>query len=312
MESSENNLSYQVPKWAGIPPQGFHLDVMKDNKLVQKLMIDEKNHYLFGRNIAMTDFCIDHASCSRVHAALVYHKNLTRFFLVDLGSTHGSFIGNVRIEEHKPTQLSIDSSFHFGASTRIFVLREKPKSKEISGDDEMMNAMSLQDYRNEIDHLTEYNTAQNLKVCMLGVSETELIKPAGAKKRKSVHFKPDDEIINPEDVDPSVGRFRNLVQTSLIPNNDRNKAKRFKNDQSSNSSAFSILFKNSFGSSISSGNRSSDKNPLARNILAMNLPNSAPDLEEFSNPTKKNIEKIEEDDNKINRFANEDDEDGEK
>lgn len=146
---------------------------------------------------------------------------------------------------------------------------------------------------------------------MLGVSETELIKPAGAKKRKSVHFKPDDEIINPEDVDPSVGRFRNLVQTSLIPNNDRNKAKRFKNDQSSNSSAFSILFKNSFGSSISSGNRSSDKNPLARNILAMNLPNSAPDLEEFSNPTKKNIEKIEEDDNKINRIANEDDEDGE-
>lgn len=53
----------------------------------QKLMIDEKKCYLFGRNVHLTDFCIDHASCSRVHAALVYHKHLDRFFLVDLGSS---------------------------------------------------------------------------------------------------------------------------------------------------------------------------------------------------------------------------------
>lgn len=35
----------------------------------------------------MNDFCIDHASCSRVHSALVYHKHLNRAFLVDLGSS---------------------------------------------------------------------------------------------------------------------------------------------------------------------------------------------------------------------------------
>lgn len=32
---------------------------------------------------------------------------------------HGTFIGNLQIEPHKPTQLHINSTFHFGASTRL-------------------------------------------------------------------------------------------------------------------------------------------------------------------------------------------------
>lgn len=42
------------------------------------------------------------------------------------------------------------------------------------------------------------------------------------RKRRSqssnaVQFTDEEEIINPEDVDPNVGRFRNLVQTAVIP-----------------------------------------------------------------------------------------------
>ena len=76
---------------AGKPATGLHLDVLKDGKLIQKLMIDEKKCYLFGRNPQMNDFCVDHNSCSRVHSALVYHKNLSRAFLVDLGSSEYQF-----------------------------------------------------------------------------------------------------------------------------------------------------------------------------------------------------------------------------
>lgn len=32
----------------------------------------------------------------------------------------------MRLEANKPTQLPIDSSFHFGASTRIYIIRERP------------------------------------------------------------------------------------------------------------------------------------------------------------------------------------------
>jgi len=59
---------------------------MKEDKMIQKLMIDEKNCYFFGRNKETVDFVTDHASCSRVHAALVWHKHLNRSFIIDLNS----------------------------------------------------------------------------------------------------------------------------------------------------------------------------------------------------------------------------------
>lgn len=51
---------------------------------------------------------------------------------------------------------------------------------------------------------------------MLGIPDEEKRKNP-KKKRKSVVFNEEEEIINPEDIDPSIGRFRNLVQTTIIP-----------------------------------------------------------------------------------------------
>ena len=42
---------------------------------------------MFGRNKDSCDFPLPHQSCSRQHAALVYHKHLKRPFLMDLGSS---------------------------------------------------------------------------------------------------------------------------------------------------------------------------------------------------------------------------------
>lgn len=50
-------------------------------------MIDEKPFYYFGRNPDQCDFTIEHASSSRVHAVLMFHKVLKRFALVDLESS---------------------------------------------------------------------------------------------------------------------------------------------------------------------------------------------------------------------------------
>lgn len=64
---------------------------------------------------------------------------------------------------------------------------------------------------------------------MLGINEDNIRKPNSSSKRKRKHitFNDDEIIINPEDVDPSVGRFRNLVQTTVLP------AKRFKYETNS-------------------------------------------------------------------------------
>lgn len=53
---------------------------------------------------------------------------------------------------------------------------------------------------------------------MLGITDDNEKRNANRKrKRRCVTFNEDDEIINPEDIDPSVGRFRNLIQTTVIP-----------------------------------------------------------------------------------------------
>lgn len=52
---------------------------------------------------------------------------------------------------------------------------------------------------------------------MLGITEDEMRGPPRKKKRRGITWNEEEEIINPEDVDPSVGRFRNLVHTTIIP-----------------------------------------------------------------------------------------------
>ncbi|XP_076440693.1 nuclear inhibitor of protein phosphatase 1-like [Babylonia areolata] len=217
--------NFEVPSWAGKPPAGLHLDVMKDSKMVQKLMIDEKKCYFFGRNKQLCDFPIDHSSCSRVHAALVWHRHLNRPFIMDLGSTHGTFIGQIRLEKQKPQQVPLDSEIHFGASTRVYIIRERPQPVGPGGLDEdgthqtekEGNLLGLPESETELDNLTEFNTAHNRRIA----SVAEIVDVPNPLKRKPktthVSFADEEEIINPEDIDPSIGRFRNLVQTTVIP-----------------------------------------------------------------------------------------------
>ncbi|XP_067032838.1 nuclear inhibitor of protein phosphatase 1-like [Acropora muricata] len=233
---------FEVPSWAGKPPQGLHLDVMKQTSLVEKLIIDQKSYYLFGRNKEVCDFSLEHTSCSRVHAALVFHRHLNRSFLIDLKSTHGTFIGTIRLEPQKPTQVQVDSVIRFGASTRSYVLREKPampssatklsenapdKTEQDNEESSKGGLLGLPESDTDLDDLTEFNTAHNKRISSLGVEEgsTNLASVASLKRKRksslSVAFREGEEIINPEDIDPTVGKFRNMIQTTLVVPNKK-------------------------------------------------------------------------------------------
>lgn len=41
---------------------------------------------------------------------------------------HGTFIGSTRLEPNRPTQLPLDTTISFGASTRSYTLRERPQA----------------------------------------------------------------------------------------------------------------------------------------------------------------------------------------
>lgn len=76
--------------------------------------------------------------------------------------------------------------------------------------------------------MTEFNTAHNKRIAQLvdissgsGLPSVPGIGPI-KKKKKTVIFNEEEDIINPEDIDPTIGRFRNLVQTTVvIPKNKR-------------------------------------------------------------------------------------------
>ena len=69
-----------------------------------------------------------------------------------------------------------------------------------------------------IQNLTEFNTAHNRRIAVMGDIPDVPQNPLKRKRRVAhVRFNEEEDIINPEDIDPSVGRFRNLVQTTVIP-----------------------------------------------------------------------------------------------
>lgn len=134
----------------------------------------------------------------------------------------------------------------------------------------------LPDNELELDNLTEYNTANNKRVTLLNVNEKRV-----AKKRKhlSVTFREEEDVINPEDIDPSVGKFRNLIQTAVIPN------KRLKDSGRRSDRDYHILRPDH----SDSGSSSEAVNPLLSatlsTALGIQLPNPAPHvLDDASSP----------------------------
>ena len=81
-------------------------------------------------------------------------------FLIWLFSAHGTFLGHIRLEPHKPQQIPIDSTVSFGASTRAYTLREKPQTlpsavkgdEKMGGeDDELKGLLGLPEEETELD-----------------------------------------------------------------------------------------------------------------------------------------------------------------
>uniref|UniRef100_H3A6Q4 Nuclear inhibitor of protein phosphatase 1 n=1 Tax=Latimeria chalumnae TaxID=7897 RepID=H3A6Q4_LATCH len=200
---------FECPSWAGKPPPGLHLDVVKGDKLIEKLIIDEKKYYLFGRNPDICDFTIDHQSCSRVHAALVYHRHLKRVFLVDLNSTHGTFLGHIRLEAHKPQQVPIDSTVSFGASTRMYTLREKPQTlpSSVKGEEKAVEDEELKGLLG----LPEEETELDVSCDNIGKGPINLLSVVTSKEGKKNTFvlalRP-CLLINSETVGPGLNHFR--------------------------------------------------------------------------------------------------------
>ena len=100
-------------------------------------------------------------------------------------------------------------------------MRERPQSLhrpimdelEKTGSEADGGLLGLPETENELDNLTEFNTAQNRRISTMGIPKEETF----VKKRRKIHitFNEEEDVINPEDVDPSIGREDHLSPNSF-------------------------------------------------------------------------------------------------
>ncbi|GLC56980.1 hypothetical protein PLESTB_001170000 [Pleodorina starrii] len=116
-----------VPDWAAEPPAGSRLLVYKDGQVIQEIAL-AKVVTVFGRVDALADVVLDHPSVSRQHATAAFHPGRAAWLVTDLGSTHGTFVGERQLGKHEPTELPPGTELRFAASTRRYKLPPPPPS----------------------------------------------------------------------------------------------------------------------------------------------------------------------------------------
>ncbi|GJP68537.1 hypothetical protein CLOP_g25226 [Closterium sp. NIES-67] len=127
-------LVYNEPTEARKPSIRWRLYVFKDGEpLKEPLYIHRQTCYLFGRERRVADVPTDHPSCSKQHAVIQFRlvdkeepsgevTALVRPYVMDLGSTNGTFLNGSRIDAQRYYELMEKDTLKFGNSSREYVL----------------------------------------------------------------------------------------------------------------------------------------------------------------------------------------------
>lgn len=127
-------LLFTEPPDARKPEIRWRLYVFKGGEVLNEpLYVHRQTCYLFGRERRVADIPTDHPSCSKQHAVLQYRQveveqpdgmlaMKIRPYIMDLGSTNGTFINDNRIEAERYYELMEKDTIKFGNSSREYVL----------------------------------------------------------------------------------------------------------------------------------------------------------------------------------------------
>ncbi|CAD8091618.1 unnamed protein product [Paramecium sonneborni] len=144
---------YTPPSWSMRPKLPFYLEVLKNGVLIQEKKIDNKAMYLIGKNDKICDIVLDNPTISRKHAVL-QSKNTNEFYIYDLGSTHGTFVNNVRIPTKLFHKLKPYDQLKFGQSIRMYILR----CEELEKEDQSIQEQELQKRQDKKKAKQEFRT----------------------------------------------------------------------------------------------------------------------------------------------------------
>ncbi|KAL3636788.1 hypothetical protein CASFOL_019087 [Castilleja foliolosa] len=133
-------LLFNEPPDARKPEIRWRLYVFKGGEaLTEPLYVHRQSCYLFGRERRVADIPTDHPSCSKQHAVLQYRQveeenpdgtmsKRVRPYMMDLGSTNGTFINDNQMEPQRYYELFEKDTIKFGNSSREYVLLHENSS----------------------------------------------------------------------------------------------------------------------------------------------------------------------------------------
>ena len=126
------SLPFKPPNWCTICTKNYLLEILKNGVMKGEIDLTEKPFYIFGR-LEGCDVVMEHPSISRYHAAIVYKgpdesgnqdsKVEEGFYIIDLGSTHGTVVNKVELKPKVYHRLRVGYVIKFGGSTRLHILQ---------------------------------------------------------------------------------------------------------------------------------------------------------------------------------------------
>ena len=131
---SSGTLKYSIPPEARTPSLKYRLYVFKDSENINIYHVYRQPSYLIGRDRSIVDIPVDHPSCSKQHAVIVFRQVLEKDdlgldtvpvikpYILDLESSNGTMVNSKKIPSARYYQLLAGDVLQFGSSTREYVL----------------------------------------------------------------------------------------------------------------------------------------------------------------------------------------------
>ena len=121
-------FNIRKPAWCQQPEVGRTV-IFEEIQSRKTKNVENQAFYIIGRN-ERAHIVLDDLMVSRCHAVLLHNGN-GESYLLDLGSSHGTYIGSSRLTPYTPTLIKKCSIIRFGSLERQYILRDYPKVDKI-------------------------------------------------------------------------------------------------------------------------------------------------------------------------------------
>jgi WD40 repeat protein len=161
------------------------LEITKEGAVIGSLDVssvlanesEKRGVFIMGRSTDSIDATVKHDSVSRVHAVLYCAGVKGTLHVMDLGSSKGTTLNDVRLVAHTGTQLSQGDILRLGHSSRTYTVRESERSNLI-----MQPTETVLEATEEEEHTQEDLDATDINEHVKTIPATSRLDLVGHKK----------------------------------------------------------------------------------------------------------------------------------